>query len=147
MSQLAVFDRTLEKTNRFLDSVTEALGWSDRQAGYLATRATLHALRDRLFTDEAVHLGAQLPLLLRGIYYEGWRPTETPHKNRHLRDFLGEIEAELRRGSAETEVIARAVFQALSQAVSPGEIQDVVGAFPAELKSLWPPIGGEDDFD
>ena len=134
---LPVFNRTIEKTNHFLDDVMTSLGWKDRQKTYLATRAVLHALRDRLSPDEAAHLGAQLPILLRGLYYEGWRPSQTPHKIRHMDDFLAEVEHELRHGPLETETIARAVFGALSRAVSVGEISDVVATFPKDLRPLW----------
>ena len=36
----------------------------------------LHAVRDRLQVNDAVSLGAQLPELLRGAYYEQWRPAK-----------------------------------------------------------------------
>jgi uncharacterized protein (DUF2267 family) len=39
----------------------------------------LHALRDRLPPEIAVHLSAQLPMLVRGIYYEGWKADERSH--------------------------------------------------------------------
>ena len=48
MTGLDVFDRTVHKTNSWLNELMEILGWSDRHKAYLALRVTLHALRDRL---------------------------------------------------------------------------------------------------
>ena len=74
MTGLEVFDTTLQKTNEWLDEIMDELALQDRHTAYVALRGTLHALRDRLPVQEAVHLGAQLPILVRGFYYEGWRP-------------------------------------------------------------------------
>ncbi len=71
---LDVFDTTVQKTNIWLNDLMKVLGWQDRHKAYLALRATLHALRDRLTVDEVAHFGAQLPMLMRGFYYEGWDP-------------------------------------------------------------------------
>lgn len=73
MTGLEAFDATLHKTHVWLRDIMEDLRLADRQKAYLARRGALHGLRDRLTLEEAVHLGAQLPLLVRGIYFEGWR--------------------------------------------------------------------------
>lgn len=89
MTGLEVFDATVQKTHEWLKALMEELGWQeDRQRAYLALRAVLHALRDRLLLREALHLGAQLPMLIRSFYYEGWNPTHTPLKERHTEEFL-----------------------------------------------------------
>ena len=68
---LAVFDKTLQETNLWLKELMVRLGTDDREQAYTVLKATLHAVRDRLGPENAAHLGAQLPILLRGVYYEG----------------------------------------------------------------------------
>ncbi len=86
-----------------------------------------------------MHLGAQLPMLIRGLYYENWRMAATPTKERHKRDFLEHIQAELPRGvELDTEQAARAVFALLWDRLDPGEVHKVVRVLPLELRELWP---------
>jgi uncharacterized protein (DUF2267 family) len=143
MSGLEVFDTTLHKTHSWLNEITAELHWEDRARGYKALRAVLHVLRDRLTVEEAAHLGAQLPMLIRGLYYEGWTPAGTPHKTRSQDDFLAPIRAQF-RGEAEVdpERVARAVFTVLAKRVSAGEIADVKGLLPKELAEFWPAAVG-----
>ena len=136
---LDVFDRTLHKTNAWLSDLMDALGWQDRHAGYLALRTTLHALRDRLTVEEVAQVGAQLPMLVRGFYYEGWDPTGTPLRVRHKEQFLARIQEEFRSDEPiDPERVARAVFGILARRVAAGEIEDVKHVLPAELRHLWP---------
>lgn len=136
---LDVFDTTVQKTNGWLKDIMEELGWEDRHRAYEALRITLHALRDRLTVDEAVHLGAQLPLLVRGAYYEGWTPHDKPYKTRHVDEFLAPLQAYFRHDPrVRVEAVARAVFKVLAQAISAGEMEDIQCVMPKELNTLWP---------
>ena len=67
---LDVFDSTVQKTNTWLNDLMQVGGWVDRRTAFRALRATLHALRDRLIVDEVAQLSAQLPMLIRGLYFE-----------------------------------------------------------------------------
>ena len=135
---LDVFDTTVQKTNNWLNELMQVLSWPDKHKVYLALRATLHALRDRLTVEEAAHLGAQLPMLVRGFYYEGWDPTGKPLKERQREEFLTRIEHQFNNGEVDSERVARAVFRVLATRVSAGEIEDVKHILPAEVRDLWP---------
>ena len=78
---LAAFDSTMQTTNAWLSDIILRTGLRDRHAAYHALRSVLHVLRDRLSVDEAVALGAQLPMLVRGFYYEGWHPAGKPNRS------------------------------------------------------------------
>lgn len=135
---LEVFDRTLQTTNIWLNEIGEELG-PDRQRCYHALRAVLHALRDRLTLDEAAHLGAQLPTLVRGIYYEQWRPAGVPTRERSQDEFLARINDELQTirpmGAGEA---AHAVFRVLQNHLDRHEIAEVKQMLPKDIRRLWP---------
>ncbi len=135
---LSVFDSTIHQTNTWLKSLFEPLHTEDRHMAFLALRVSLHALRDRLPPELAVHLGAQLPMLVRGFFYEDWQMAKTPNTSRHVDDFLAPIEWAFRNDpDADIEAIARAVFALLSRELDHGEIRKVVSALPRDLKGLW----------
>jgi uncharacterized protein (DUF2267 family) len=132
------FDRTLQETNAWLNDISEAMGDPRRTVAYHALRGTLFALRDRLPPAEVFDLSAQLPMLLRGLFFEGYRPQGKPEKM-HRDAFFGRVQDELQHaGGANVENAVRAVFQVLDQHVDAGEIQDVRTALPADLRDLWP---------
>jgi uncharacterized protein (DUF2267 family) len=138
---LEAFDTTVHKTNTWLKEVMNELGWDNEQKAYLALRATLHALRDRLTVDEVAQLGAQLPMLMRGLYYEGWDPTGKPVKERHRSQFLERVMRPFQADeSVDPERVTRAVFAVLSRRVTSGEIEDVKHVLPAEIRELWPSV-------
>ncbi|MER8485700.1 DUF2267 domain-containing protein [Mesorhizobium sp. M1322] len=75
-------NNALQSTQNWISDLMWRLRWHDREQVYRALIATLHALRDCLNPDEAVYMGAQLPALLRGFYYEGWHPTPPRHSQK-----------------------------------------------------------------
>jgi uncharacterized protein (DUF2267 family) len=139
LTAIAPIERAVHTSNTWLKDLTEELGWEDRQRAYHALGAVLHALRDRLTVAEAADLGAQLPMLIRGLYYEGWDPSGKPIKERKKEDFLAHIAAAL-SGHDEIfpEAVAWSVFKVLERHVSAGEIKDVKHVLPAQIRSLWP---------
>ncbi|MGE5304921.1 MAG: DUF2267 domain-containing protein [Alphaproteobacteria bacterium] len=135
-----VFEGTIQKSHIWLNDLMSELNWNDRpHRGYLALRAVLHALRDRLTVEEAVQLGAQLPMLIRGLYYEGWTLKGKPHKERHEKDFLDHVTKAFKGAAViDPREVVRGVFSVLVRHTSAGEIEDVKNAMPKPLRDLWP---------
>lgn len=140
MTGLSVFDTTTQKTNDWVNDVAASLGWDDKHRAFQGLRNTLHVLRDRLTTEEAAHLGAQLPILLAGFYYEGWRPVTNPSKERSKDEFLAGIREYFQTvdPNVDAEQVARATFKVLANRVSTGEIEKVKGMMPKAIEELWP---------
>jgi uncharacterized protein (DUF2267 family) len=139
VTAVSAIESSIHTSNTWLKDLADELGWVDRQQAYRALAAVLHALRDRLTVTEAADLGAQLPMLIRGLYYEGWTPKGKPIKERKREDFLARIAAAF-PASAQVypEQVAWAVFKLLEKRVSAGEIGDVLHVLPAPIRSLWP---------
>ena len=138
-SGLEVIDHTVQLTHIWLNELDKRLGWENKHRSYRLLRAVLQAVRDWLPVNEAAGFGAQLPELLRGIYYEDWRPAVTPVKQRHRADFIARIDSAFKTDpllSTADEV--RAVFALLSEKITAGEIEKVRHALPADLRALWP---------
>ena len=137
---LDTFDKTVQESNLWLKDVRERLNTYDRHHAYSTMRALLHALRDRIGPQNAAHLGAQLPMLLRGLFYEGWDPTGKPTKERHESAFLAHIARELPRaaGPGEIEQGALAVLDVLSKHIDRGAAVKLAAILPQDLRRFWP---------
>jgi uncharacterized protein (DUF2267 family) len=138
MTGITAFDSSIHTTNLWLNDLLDHLGWQEKQRAYQALRLVLHALRDRLSVDQAAALGAQLPMLIRGFYYEGWHPGGKPVKERTKGEFLAHVAVAFRDNpEVNPEEVVRAVFHVIANHVTPGEIKHVKISLPAEIRSLW----------
>lgn len=133
------FEEAVHAAEVWLCELRADLGGAEPHQAYQLLCATLHALRDRLQPSDAVQLGAELPALLRGVYYEGWRPAATTRCSRHLRDFLAHVAVRHpARTLANLESGVRAVFTTLHRNLSVAEALALVRVLPEELRTLWP---------
>ncbi len=137
--EIEIFEPAIQKAHVWLNEIAEELKWQDKHKAYLALRATLQALRDRLTLEETAHLGAQLPMLIRGVYYDGWKPDGKAVRKMDREAFLDRISGTFRNDpDIDPEEVVRAVFRFLSKKVTDGEIEDIKRIMPADLRELWP---------
>jgi uncharacterized protein (DUF2267 family) len=138
MTDLDAFDKTIQTTNIWLDEISDRIG-PDRQVAWKVLSTVLHKLRDRLQPELAAHLGAQLPLLVRGAYYDLYEPAKQPTALKTREEFVGEVAKWLSDTLIVDPVEAiAAVFAVLDRHVSAGQVDNVRQALPHSIRELWP---------
>jgi nucleotide-binding universal stress UspA family protein/uncharacterized protein (DUF2267 family) len=134
----ATVEQTVRTTNRWLRDVRLYLGEEQGPHAFRLMRTVLHVLRDHLSVKQVASLGAQLPLLLRGILYEGWDPAGKPEKNRRMVDFVEEVKSQMFPEPLEhPERAIHAVLAALGKHLTAGEVAKLRRALPHEIRELW----------
>ena len=131
-------DKTVQTTNEWLNELGRYLGVQDKQVIYAAFKTTLTVIRDRLTIEEMADFAAELPVLLRGAFYEAWNPAKTPLKIKHVDD-LYDLFLERYNGPfvLEPKIIIPKIIGFLSRKVSAGEMKDIKSILPKELKEFW----------
>lgn len=134
---LPVFDKTLQTTNIWLDQIMERIG-PDRQTAWKVLSTVLHKLRDRMPVEAAAHLGAELPLLVRGVYYDQYTPARQPSACRTRDEFIAEVAEWLQDARpVDPEEAIAAVFDVLSRNIDPGQVEKVKRILPEPIRQMW----------
>ena len=142
---MALFDEWVQKGHVIVHEVMKELGIEDEHKAYRILRAVLQTLRDRLPANEGKDFAAQLPMVLKAIWCDGWDPTRVPDKSiKHKQDFLERVmnhpivkrPADI--GSSEdAEKVSLAVFRVLKRHITYGEIKDVLSELPEDIREMF----------
>ncbi|WP_050930872.1 DUF2267 domain-containing protein [Aestuariivita boseongensis] len=135
---LRILDDAAHSTNVWVNDINERLGWDNKHRAYRLMRAVLHAVRDHLRVDEAAQLAAQLPTLIRGIYYDGWNPSKTPLIERKADGFIALVQKDFETdplGDAPQAIAA--VIAVMRAHVSKGEMDEVENSFTTDIRALF----------
>lgn len=137
-SSIPTINRTVQLTNEWIAELSDRLEWNDPRRAFTLLRAYLQTLRDHLNVNEAADLAAQLPILVRGIYFEGWQPARTPSHDRSINGFIAAIEKRMGDGRMQDTASAiGAVIALLENRISDGEIDDIVNCLPKNIRDFW----------
>ena len=134
---LEVFDGTLETTHVWLNEICDELG-PDKHVAWKVLSVVLQKLRERLPLPLAAHLGAQLPLMIRGVYYDQFEPGRLPAERTTREGFIHEVhEALSDTRPVNPEHAIRCVFGVLGRHVSKGQVRKICDALPHGMRQLW----------
>jgi uncharacterized protein (DUF2267 family) len=138
MTGLEVFDKTLHTTNLWLDEISAEIG-PDRHLAWHVLGAVLRSIRDEMLVEQSAHFAAQLPLLIRGAYFDQYRPAAQPLSTRSQEEFIARIDRELACSRpVRADHAAIAVMRTLNRHVTEGQVRKVRDALPKGVRALWP---------
>ncbi len=144
MPYLAVIDRDTKVLHEWLNELCEHLGWerdiNSKNRALAALRAVLQQLRNNLPIEASAHLSAQLPIIVRGFYFENWHPASVPLKERKKDQFLLSVKESLINRShteIDEELATKAVFQTLNSRIPGEEVEKLKKILPHHIKELW----------
>lgn len=132
-----LFDEMVAEANGWIGDIERELGDPNPRHAYHALRGTLFALRDRLPVADGAHLSAQLPTLVRGIWYDGFRPDgrATPSNRR---EFLERVRRDAPDGDGtDPEQAFRAVLRVMDRRLDPHALAKVRELMPRDIRALW----------
>ncbi|MFT6945438.1 MAG: hypothetical protein ACJAUW_002020 [Yoonia sp.] len=134
-----VFERTTHEAHEWVNDLAGRSGWTNEREVLHLLRTVLGKIRDHLPVNEMAQFSAQLPTILRGMFYEGWQPKKTPVRERHAAEFMADVEesiGDVQDYRGEGDIVA--VFKTINAHISRGEVEDVRACLPQELRDLWP---------
>lgn len=141
MTSLESLSHSVQLAQEWVNELDHALGWNNRRRSFRLLRATLQVLRDCLPLPEAAHFSAQLPLVLRGVFFEHWQPQHDHIRHWDLDHFFASIDRFFPEDPIEvTGDAVSAAFRVMANRIDPGEIAHVLACLPADIRALWPDI-------
>jgi uncharacterized protein (DUF2267 family) len=139
------FEKHAAKGNEFLNKLAVRLGDEENRArAGRVLRCVLRALRSLLTLEESLQLLSQLPMALKAVYVDGWKPNKYHGRIKTLHEFSEEVMKEdgfstwkdFSDVSDATDAI-EAVMKTLADYVSAGELHDVIAILPEEMKEQF----------
>lgn len=129
------FASSQQKTEQWLTSVKDHTNVQNEEEAYVVLRSVLHVLRDRLTVNQAVDFGAQLPILLTGVYYDGWTPNDKPLKIKSEEEFIDKIARDLPQ-NIDPRKATLGTLDAIRERVTSGEIKNIKSELPEDIEKL-----------
>jgi uncharacterized protein (DUF2267 family) len=130
-------DDSVELTNIWLAGIGRELGSDDRHEAYRVLCSFLHTLRDRLSVEQAADLASQLPIVIRGAFFQHWQPNHHQSAYRNRSEFLGRFAGEAGiTNESDAIFAAEAAMRVLRRHVSAAEMQDIRSLFPQDVRDL-----------
>jgi len=137
-TKVSALDHAMHIAHTWVNDVAKEFDTDDREFAYGVLRAWLHTLRDRLTVEAAAHFAAQLPDLIRGVFYAGWDPGAVPEKynaEAYAVRFAGEANISLH----DVGKAAAATTAALLHHLPSAQMAKVLDQLPSEIRVLLQP--------
>lgn len=126
-----------QQAQEWLNDLAGRTSFDGPAEAYSFLRAVLHALRDRLTVEEAAHFGQQLPMMVRGFYFEGWRPAMAPNDFETPEELYAQVQKSLgglpSPSAPSISEATRTVLEFLEEHCDPGQMRHVRTQLPDRI--------------
>jgi len=141
-SDLNALDKAIQHTNEWLERLMEIGSFSSRENAWIALRGVLWTLRDRLDPGEACHIASHMPLLVRGMYYEGFKPTGERDTARTPQKFKQSVIEHLpvpnpAQVTFDIDAAITAVLKLVDEKIDKGEVEQVREMLPKDVRRRY----------
>jgi uncharacterized protein (DUF2267 family) len=144
MVALEIIDKNIQKAYEGLKEIRSYMNMENTQPDALealtSLRVVFHEFRDNIMLESSAHLSAQLPLLIRGMYFENWQLSKILLKERNKEQFIEAVQdhlAHLSHPMIDAEQEIKAVLCTLANKVSIGQINKIKQTLPSHIRELW----------
>jgi uncharacterized protein (DUF2267 family) len=137
-TKVSALDHAMHTAHAWINDVARELDTEDREFAYRVLRAWLHTLRDRLTVEASAHFAAQLPDLIRGIFYAGWNPNTVPEKY-DAQAYAVRFLREANISSHDVAKVAAATTAAALHHLPRAQMDKALGQLPTEIRTLLQP--------
>lgn len=135
---LEALEHSIKLTHEWINELDQQLGWNNKRRAFRLLRVTLQILRDAMSPAEIADFAAQLPTLLRGSFYEHWRPGAAKDLST-LTAFLAPVYDVFRDDPLEdAEGSIMTCLDLVARRISTGEVAQVFRSLPPQIRALWP---------
>ena len=137
------FNKYTIQGNLFLSQLADELNMPKNKTRTLhILKAVLHGIRNRISPEESAQFMAQLPMLLKAVYVDGWQIGKHQKRINTLEEFVDEVYdlGGAYKGLAfgdriEAERGIQSVLKILKNYISEGEFNDILASMPTKLRS------------
>jgi uncharacterized protein (DUF2267 family) len=142
---MANIQKYAEEANSFFKEVAQELQIpEDTELAARVTTAVFHTLRERITVEESMHLISNLPMILKGIYVDGWKIMKHVYNADTLEEFLNEVRQHAPRtgdhdfgGKQMAKDTVKAVISVLRRYLDEGEIRHIQEQLPEGVAALF----------
>lgn len=137
-TKVTALDHAIDSAHTWINDVAREFDTADREFAYRVLRAWLHTLRDRLTVEASAHFAAQLPDLIRGVFYQAWNPTVVPDKY-DAKAYAVRFAREANIALEDVGKAAAATTAAVSHHLPVAQIDKALGQLPMEIRKMLQP--------
>ena len=138
------FEKDYREANHFIKALALQLGTpNDTDHALRILQSVFKELRRRIIPDESLHIISQLPLMLKGMYVDGWNINEPLSEAKTFHEFLNEIRDNTGKSDDPdfaNEELARKkimiVFKELKKYIPDNELDQLRDELPTDVAKM-----------